>query len=724
MTIAIGQEEGRGWFDLIDDWLKRDRFVFVGWSGLLLFPTSYLAIGGWFTGTTFVTSWYTHGLASSYLEGCNFFTAAVSTPANSMGHSLLLLWGPEAQGDFTRWCQIGGLWAFCALHGAFGLIGFCLRQFEIARLVGIRPYNAIAFSGPIAIFVSVFLMYPLGQASWFFAPSLGVAAIFRFLLFIQGFHNFTLNPFHMMGVAGILGGALLCAIHGATVQNTLFEDGDAANTFRAFTPTQAEETYGWLLKISHMKTLYSLRRFYHVETPFNSTLGVAGRDIESTGFAWWSGNSRLINVSGKLLGAHVAHAGLMVFWCGAMTLFEVAHYIPEKPLYEQGLILLPHLAVLGWGVGPGGEIVDIYPYFVVGVLHLISSAVLGFGGVYHSLIGPDTLEESFPAFGYDWRDKNKITTILGIHLIILGFGALLLVVKAMYLGGVYDTWAPGGGDVRIIDNPTLNPVVIFGYVLKSPWGGDGWIVSVNNMEDIIGGHIWIGLTCIVGGFWHILTKPFAWARRAYVWSGEAYLSYSLVAVSLMGFIASQYSWYNNTAYPSEFYGPTGPEASQSQAFTFLVRDQRLGANVASAQGPTGLGKYLMRSPSGEIILGGETQRFWDLRAPWIEPLRGPNGLDLNKIKNDIQPWQERRAAEYMTHAPLGSLNSVGGVATEINSVNFVSPRSWLTCAHFFLGFAFYIGHLWHAGRARAAAAGFEKGINRENEPTLSLRPLD
>jgi photosystem II P680 reaction center D2 protein len=129
------------------------------------------------------------------------------------------------------------------LHGAFGLIGFCLRQFEIARLVGIRPYNAIAFSGPIAVFVSVFLLYPLGQASWFFAPSFGVAAIFRFLLFLQGFHNWTLNPFHMMGVAGVLGGALLCAIHGATVENTLFEDGDAANTFRAFNPTQSEETY-------------------------------------------------------------------------------------------------------------------------------------------------------------------------------------------------------------------------------------------------------------------------------------------------------------------------------------------------------------------------------------------------------------------------------------------------------------------------------------------------
>jgi photosystem II CP43 chlorophyll apoprotein len=458
-----------------------------------------------------------------------------------------------------------------------------------------------------------------------------------------------------------------------------------------------------------------------VETPFNNK--VVGRDIESTGFAWWSGNARLINVSGKLLGAHVAHAGIMVFWTGAMTLFEVSHFIPEKPLYEQGLILIPHLATLGWGVGPGGEIVNTFPYFVVGVLHLISSAVLGFGGIYHSIFGPDTLEESFPFFGYDWRDKNKMTTILGIHLILLGIGSFLLVIKATYIG-IYDTWAPGGGDVRRILSPTLNAAVIFGYLVKSPFGGDGWIVSINNMEDLVGGHIWVGILCISGGIWHILTKPFAWVRRTFVWSGEAYLSYSLAALAIMGITAAVFVWYNNTAYPSEFNGPPGPEASQAQAFTFLVRDQRLGANVASAQGPTGLGKYLMRSPSGEIIFGGETMRFWDLRAPWVEPLRGPNGLDINKIKNDIQPWQERRAAEYMTHAPLGSLNSVGGVATEINSVNYVSPRSWLTCSHFFFGWFLIVGHWWHAGRARAAAAGFEKGINRQTEAVLSLRPID
>lgn len=51
---------------------------------------------------------------------------------------------------------------------------------------------------------------------------------------------------------------------------------------------------------------------------------------------------------------------------------------------------------------------------------------------------------------------------------------------------------------------------------------------------------------IFGGIWHILTKPFAWARRAFVWSGEAYLSYSLGAVSLMAFIAVPMVWFNTT----------------------------------------------------------------------------------------------------------------------------------------------------------------------------------
>ena len=71
-----------------------------------------------------------------------------------------------------------------------------------------------------------------------------------------------------------------------------------------------------------------------METLFNGTSALAG---PRNYLAWCAGNARLMNLSGKLLGAHVAHAGFIVFWAGAMNPFEVA--LPEKkPMYEQGWI--------------------------------------------------------------------------------------------------------------------------------------------------------------------------------------------------------------------------------------------------------------------------------------------------------------------------------------------------------------------------------------------------
>jgi len=281
--------------------------------------------------------------------------------------------------------------------------------------------------------------------------------------------------------------------------------------------------------------------------------------------SWWAGNARFINLSGKLLGAHVAHAGLIALWAGAMTLFELTKYDSGRPMYEQGLILLPHLATLGFGVGDGGQIIDTYSYFAIGVLHLISSAVLGAGGIYHAVLGPEVLPENnsfFGFFGYDWKDEDKMTTIIGIHLLLLGLGAWLLVAKALFWGGLYD---PAVASVRVITEPTLNPSRIFGYLFGA-FGQQG-IAAVNNLEDVIGGHIWVGILCIAGGFWHILTKPFGWAKKVLFWSGEAYLSYSLGALAYMGLLAAYFVAVNDTVYPTVFYGPLGLSTAPSGIIT-------------------------------------------------------------------------------------------------------------------------------------------------------------
>jgi photosystem II CP43 chlorophyll apoprotein len=54
--------------------------------------------------------------------------------------------------------------------------------------------------------------------------------------------------------------------------------------------------------------------------------------------------------------------------------------------------------------------------------------------------------------------------------------------------------------------------------------------------------------------------PWPWARRAFVLVKLTY--HSLAAIAVMGFTACN-SLGSTTAYPSEFYGPTGPEASSS-----------------------------------------------------------------------------------------------------------------------------------------------------------------
>jgi photosystem II CP43 chlorophyll apoprotein len=282
------------------------------------------------------------------------------------------------------------------------------------------------------------------------------------------------------------------------------------------------------------------------------------------------GNARLINRSGQLLGAHIAHAGLIMFWAGSITISQVIQYDPSRPLGEQELSLLANLARLGWGVGADGQLVNLYPYFVIGMLHLVASAVLGAGGLFHVFGGPAKLKDATgqaKKFHYEWDDPKQLTLILGHHLLFLGAAAFGFVLKATRFGGIYD---PAVGGVRLITQPNLNPVDIFGYLVGlTPDGWNAWgMAHVNNLEDVVGGHIWIGALLLAGGAWHILIKsPIIVPIRL---NADAILSYSLGALAFMALVSWAFVSHNTTVFPIDLYGADRRGMAAVQFFLGLL----------------------------------------------------------------------------------------------------------------------------------------------------------
>ena len=331
-------------------------------------------------------------------------------------------------------------------------------------------------------------------------------------------------------------------------------------------------------------------------------------------YGWWVGNSVVTNKSSRFIGSHVAHTGLIAFTAGANTLWELARYNPDIPMGHQGMVSIPHLASIGIGFDQAGVWTGQDVAFI-GIFHLICSFVYALAGVLHSVVFSEDTQNSSGLFASDrpehrqaarykleWNNPDNQTFILGHHLIFFGIANIWFVEWAR-VHGIYD--------------PAIEGVrqVVYNLDLNAIWNHQFDFLTIDSLEDVMGGHAFLAFAQILGGAHHIATKMGSGLLGEYtefkgknVLSAEAILSWSLAGIGWMAIIAAFWCATNTTVYPEAWYG---------------------------------------------------------------EPLT---------LKFGISPYW----------IDTGNMDGV---------VSGHTSRAWLSNVHYYLGFFFIQGHLWHAIRA-------------------------
>ena len=193
-------------------------------------------------------------ISGSLLDGNNIISAAVIPTSAAIGLHFYPIW--EA-GSINEWLVNGGPYQLIVLHFIIGIIAYQDREWELSYRLGMRPWISLAFTAPVAAAVSVFIIYPLGQGGFSEGMPLGISGTFFFMFRFQADHNILMSPFHQLGVIGVLGGALLCAMHGSIVTSSLIRNTDRSESINlGYRLGQKKPTYNFDRSQNYQRSLW------------------------------------------------------------------------------------------------------------------------------------------------------------------------------------------------------------------------------------------------------------------------------------------------------------------------------------------------------------------------------------------------------------------------------------------------------------------------------------
>jgi photosystem II P680 reaction center D1 protein len=180
-------------------------------------------------------------VSGSLLYGNNIVSGAIIPSSNSIGVHFYPVWEVN---NYDEWVYNGGSYQLILFHFMIGVCAYMGREWEFSFRLSMRPWIFVAFSGPVVAASAVFIVYPIGQASFSDGMPLGISGTFNFMLVFQAEHNILMHPFHMLGVAGVFGGSLFSAMHGSLVTSSLLceTSGDLSLNY-GYSFGQEDETY-------------------------------------------------------------------------------------------------------------------------------------------------------------------------------------------------------------------------------------------------------------------------------------------------------------------------------------------------------------------------------------------------------------------------------------------------------------------------------------------------
>lgn len=239
---------GRLWPDFAEWITSTQNRIYIGWFGVLMIPTVLVAA------MTFAIAFIAappvdmegirEPIFGSILGSHNLITAAVIPTSAAIGLHFYPIWQASS---VDEWLYNGGPYQLIILHSLIAIWAYLGRLWELSYRLGMRPWIAVAFSAPASAATAVLLMYPIGQGSFSEGMPLGISGTFYFMFSLQAQHNVLMHPFHMLGVTGVLGGALLSALHGSLVTSSLIQEtSELESTNAGYKFGQQEGTYNLL----------------------------------------------------------------------------------------------------------------------------------------------------------------------------------------------------------------------------------------------------------------------------------------------------------------------------------------------------------------------------------------------------------------------------------------------------------------------------------------------